>query len=192
MNDRNALVPPITGTCTPQLAAQLLSGDTRPLGVPVVFFCELLTRARVMHHTEGATQSLRDEYEQARGYAAAWGQLIEMDTEGVLQWRVVPVRIWSMQLMSRDGAPLDIVADLEHTRPVLHRLLEDLVPTWLALEPPAATRDHAPHAAFCLRLIDPAMERFARDWMATELIDGVLPLILEELQRHCGHGDMPS
>jgi hypothetical protein len=150
-----------------------------PLGIPVALVRDLLERGVASAAILESEGSLLDEYRDARGYAYAWGNIIEARSAGALAWHFVPVELWQQTEQVRWASVHSAVELIPGLQPTVvanlrHHLPDDLV--LIGCHP--QSRRYA-HVLFGLLLVEPVRERRARRWLGTIFLPRVLPAVLE-------------
>ena len=156
----------------------IVEARTIPLGIPVPLVRDLLDRGVSPAAILASEGSLLGEYHAARGYAYAWGNVIEARSARSLVWHFVPVELWEQtQKLRRPTHPaVELIPELQ---PTIAESLRDRLPGELVLigcHP--QSRRHA-HALFSLLLVEPARERRVRRWLAVVFLPRVLPKVLD-------------
>ena len=167
-------------------AAAILAGQTQPLGAPAVFLVDVLTAHRPADQCSAPWVShageLVREYDSAKGYVFAWGQLMEQSLGRYMVWRVIPVALWTDYFSSA----VDPVADIPAMTAALHVLARRHVPRE-PLEGVYCTGcngggQRAPHALLSLLCTRPENMDGVRRWLATDFLGQVLPPLLVACQ----------
>jgi hypothetical protein len=156
----------------------IVEARTIPLGIPVPLVRDLLDRGvspAVIVAPEG---SLLGEYHRARGYAYAWGNVIEARSARALVWHFVPVELWeqTQNLRRPTHTAVELIPELQ---PTIIQSLHDRLPSDLVLIGCHPQSRRYAHALFSLLLIEPVRERSVRRWLAKVFLPRVLPQALE-------------
>jgi hypothetical protein len=157
---------------------EIVEARTIPLGIPVPLVRDLLNRGVSPAAILAPEGSLLGEYHGARGYAYAWGNVIEVRSSASLVWHFVPVELWEQTEGLRRPAhtAVELIPKLQ---PAIVDTLHGLLPGELVLigcHP--QSRRHA-HALFSLLRVEPARERRVRRWLAVVFLPRVLPQVLD-------------
>lgn len=151
---------------------------TIPLGLPAYLVVDELDHGVSAASILAPHDSLLAEHRYARGYAYAWGNIIEARTTS-LAWHFVPVALWE-QTDELRRAPTHAAAELIPTlQPLIVASLRDRLPSELVLIGCHPQSRRCAHVLFGLVVVDPACERRARRWLATMFLPRVLPKALE-------------
>jgi hypothetical protein len=156
----------------------IVEARTISLGIPVSLVRDLLDRGVSPAAILAPEGSLRGEYHGARGYAYAWGNVIETRGTASLIWHFVPVELWEQteKLRRPTHTAVELIPQLQ---PTIVDALRDRLPDELVLigcHP--RSRRHA-HALFSLLVVEPARERRLRRWLAVVFLPRVLPKVLD-------------
>ena len=148
---------------------------TIPLGIPVPLVRDLLDRGvspAAILESEG---SLLEEYHDARGYAYAWGNIIEARSSASLIWHFIPVELWAQTDKFRRMPTHTAVELIPGLQSVIVASLRDCLPAEFVLIGCHPQSRRYAHALFSLLLVEPARERRARRWLAAIFLPRVLP-----------------
>jgi hypothetical protein len=149
-----------------------------PLGIPEPLVRDLLDRGVSPAAILQSDGSLLEEYHGARGYAYAWGSVIEARATASLIWHFVPVELWEQTEKLRP--PTDTAVELiPQLQPVIAASLHDHLPGELALIGCHPHSRRNAHALFSLLLVESARERRVRRWLAVVFLRRVLPQVLD-------------
>ena len=156
----------------------IVEGRTIPLGIPVPLVRDLLDRGVSPAAILAPEVSLLGEYHGARGYAYAWGNVIETRGTASLIWHFIPVELWEQteKLRRPTHTAVELIPELQ---PTIGESLRDHLPRELLLigcHP--QSRRHV-HALFSLLVFELARERRVRRWLAVVFLPRVLPNVLD-------------
>ena len=162
----------------------LHSVDVCPLGVPGVFLADVLRRHPGGHEAMREIRAVTHEFMYAQGHAFPWGQIHEQRSGGLTSWAIVPVALWEPLLDVRAGSTLTIPELHRMAYQVVRDALRGRVPRYLLVTGCQAGPRATPHSLFTFLCSEPAWEQGARNWIARQLVPGLLPDILGALDLH--------
>ena len=158
-------------------------GNPVPIGIPALFLADQLSRGRTAEQILCGKRGLIAEYAGAKGYAYAWGHLIEQRLGRFVLWRVVPVALWERLSDVRAGSPLLIEELLTLVQPGISPSLEPHLPSGVVARGCQGASRRSPHALFTLLLTDPRVVTAVRHWLAMSLLTEFLPTLLNSVER---------
>jgi hypothetical protein len=156
----------------------IVEARTISLGIPVSLVRDLLDRGVSPAAILAPEGSLLGEYHGARGYAYAWGNVIETRSTASLIWHFVPVELWEQteKLRRPTHTAVKLIPQLQPT--IVESLRDHLPDELLLIGCHPRSRRHA-HALFSLLVVEPARERRLRRWLAVVFLPRVLPKVLD-------------
>ena len=161
----------------------IVAGSPMPMGIPVLFIADQLSRGRSADQVLRGNRGLIAEYAAAEGYAYPWGQLIEIRLGRYILWRVIPVAMWDQLAQQRAGSQLLIEELLTLVQPGIRPALRRHLPREVLLAGCQGASRRSPHALFALLLADPAAATAVRQWLAAPFLTELLPPLLSRVER---------
>lgn len=163
----------------------IVEGRTIPLGIPVPLVRDLLDRGVSPAAILASEGSLLGEYHGARGYAYAWGNVIETRGTGSLIWHFVPVELWEQteKLRRPTHTAVELIPELQ---PTIVQSLYDHLPGELVLIGLHRHSRRRSHALFSFLVVEPSREHTLRRWLAVGFLPRVLPKVLDACRARIG------
>ncbi len=159
----------------------IIDALTIPLGVPVALIRDQLNRGVPPAAILAPEASLLAEFQDARGYAYAWGNINEARSSASLVWHFVPAELWEQTDELRRASHSTAVELIPALQPVVIATLRDRLRDDVLLVGCHPQSRRHPHVLFSVCLVHRPHERRARRWLAAVFLPSLLPEVLE----HC-------
>lgn len=159
----------------------IIDALTIPLGLPVTLIRDQLNHGVIPSVILAPEGSLLAEFQDARGYAYAWGNIIEARSSATLVWHFVPVELWEQTDQLRRASHSAAVELIPALQPLVIATLRDRLRDDLLLVGCHPRSRRYPQVLFSICLVDRQHERRARRWLAAVFLPSLLPEVLE----HC-------